>query len=106
MLSRESHLLWSDVQIQATPVDRTTRRSSRVKIFADRISDTGTAGMMNRRILVVDDDLMNLDMISQRLELRGYCVIRAVDGVQGFALAGAAARPDSDGCQHAGDGWI
>jgi two-component system, cell cycle response regulator DivK len=32
---------------------------------------------------------MNLDMISQRLELRGYHVIGAVDGVQGLALARA-----------------
>jgi two-component system cell cycle response regulator DivK len=45
--------------------------------------------MMNRRILVIDDDLMNLDMISQRLELRGYYVVGAVDGIQGLELANA-----------------
>jgi two-component system, cell cycle response regulator DivK len=45
--------------------------------------------MMNRRILVIDDDLMNLDMISQRLELRGYHVVRAVDGIEGLELANA-----------------
>jgi two-component system, cell cycle response regulator DivK len=45
--------------------------------------------MMNRRILVIDDDLMNLDMISQRLELRGYDVVRAVDAIQGLELANA-----------------
>jgi two-component system cell cycle response regulator DivK len=60
-----------------------------VKSSPDPISDTGAAGMMNRRILVIDDDLMNLDMISQRLELRGYGVVGAVDGTQGLELANA-----------------
>jgi two-component system cell cycle response regulator DivK len=44
---------------------------------------------MNHHILVIDDDLMNLDMISQRLELRGYRVVGAADGRQGIDLAHA-----------------
>jgi two-component system cell cycle response regulator DivK len=44
---------------------------------------------MNHHILVIDDDLMNLDMISQRLELRGYRVVGAADGRQGIDLARA-----------------
>jgi two-component system, cell cycle response regulator DivK len=44
---------------------------------------------MNHHILVIDDDLMNLYMISQRLELRGYRVVGAADGRQGIDLARA-----------------
>lgn len=48
---------------------------------------------MNNNILVIDDDVMNLDMISQRLELRGYHVVAAADGLEGIDLA-RAERPD------------
>ncbi len=39
------------------------------------------------KILYVEDDEMNLDMLSRRLERRGYQVISAVDGEQGIARA-------------------
>ncbi len=42
---------------------------------------------MSQHILVIEDDPMNLDMITQRLELRGYCVAGAVDGPEGIELA-------------------
>jgi CheY-like chemotaxis protein len=42
---------------------------------------------MSHRILVVEDDPMNLDMICQRLELRGYDVATAGDGPEGIGLA-------------------
>ncbi len=48
---------------------------------------------MNNHILVIDDDIMNLDMISQRLELRGYRVVATADGPEGIDLA-RAERPD------------
>jgi two-component system, cell cycle response regulator DivK len=38
-------------------------------------------------ILVIEDDEMNMDMITQRLELRGYRVLGAVDGLDGIDLA-------------------
>jgi CheY-like chemotaxis protein len=38
-------------------------------------------------ILVIEDDYMNLDMITQRLELRGYRVFGAIDGLDGIDLA-------------------
>ena len=44
-------------------------------------------------ILLVEDNEMNRDMLSRRLERRGYAVIVAVDGEDGVARA-AAARPD------------
>ncbi len=44
---------------------------------------------MAYRILVIDDDVMNLDMMSQRLRLRGYRVEGAVDGLRGLELARA-----------------
>jgi CheY-like chemotaxis protein len=45
------------------------------------------------RILLVEDNDMNRDMLSRRLERRGYTVITAVDGKQGHALA-QAEMPD------------
>src|SRR3712207_5936253 len=38
-------------------------------------------------ILLVEDNEMNRDMLSRRLERRGYEVVCAVDGEQGVALA-------------------
>jgi two-component system cell cycle response regulator DivK len=43
--------------------------------------------IMKYNILVIEDDEMNLDMITQRLELRGYRVLGASDGLDGIDLA-------------------
>jgi two-component system cell cycle response regulator DivK len=43
------------------------------------------------KILLVEDNEMNRDMLSRRLEKRGYEVALAVDGQQGIDLARAAA---------------
>jgi CheY-like chemotaxis protein len=40
-------------------------------------------------ILLIEDDFMTRDMMSQRLELRGYRVVAAVDAPEGIALAHA-----------------
>ncbi len=48
---------------------------------------------MAARILVVEDNEMNRDMLSRRLERRGYEVLLAGDGEEGISLA-RAARPD------------
>ena len=48
---------------------------------------------MNFKILVVEDDEMNRDMLSRRLALEDYQVILAVDGPDGIAHAQAEA-PD------------
>jgi two-component system cell cycle response regulator DivK len=45
------------------------------------------------RILLVEDNEMNRDMLSRRLQRRGYEVIIAVDGPQGVAIAQSQA-PD------------
>jgi two-component system cell cycle response regulator DivK len=45
------------------------------------------------RILLVEDNEMNRDMLSRRLKRRGYEVIIAVDGPQGVAMAQSEA-PD------------
>ena len=42
---------------------------------------------MMRRILLVEDNEMNRDMLSRRLQRRGYEVIIAVDGQQGVSMA-------------------
>jgi CheY-like chemotaxis protein len=45
------------------------------------------------KILLVEDNEMNRDMLSRRLERRGYEVVIAVDGEQGVALA-QSTHPD------------
>ena len=45
------------------------------------------------RILLVEDNEMNRDMLSRRLERRGYGVLIATDGAQGIAVA-QQERPD------------
>ena len=45
------------------------------------------------KILLVEDNEMNRDMLSRRLERRGYQVVIAVDGQQGVDLA-QSSSPD------------
>lgn len=45
------------------------------------------------KILLVEDNEMNRDMLSRRLERKGYLVIIAVDGAQGVNLT-AKENPD------------
>jgi CheY-like chemotaxis protein len=45
------------------------------------------------RILLVEDNEMNRDMLSRRLQRKGYEVLIAVDGEAGMMMA-AAERPD------------
>ena len=42
---------------------------------------------MPSTILIVEDDEMNRDMLSRRLELHGYRVLQAIDGLQGVLMA-------------------
>jgi CheY-like chemotaxis protein len=46
-----------------------------------------------RKILLVEDNEMNRDMLSRRLARSGYEVIMAVDGARGVAMA-TSDRPD------------
>jgi CheY-like chemotaxis protein len=43
-------------------------------------------------ILLVEDNEANRDMLSRRLERKGYHVILAVDGESGVAMAGLESR--------------
>jgi CheY-like chemotaxis protein len=45
------------------------------------------------KILIVEDNEMNRDMLSRRLARRGYVMVTAVDAEQGLAAA-AAEKPD------------
>ncbi|GAB4437804.1 MAG: response regulator [Chloroflexi bacterium OHK40] len=45
------------------------------------------------KILLVEDNEMNRDMLSRRLQRKGYEVLIAINGEQGIALA-RAERPD------------
>ena len=45
------------------------------------------------KILLVEDNELNRDMLSRRLQRRGYHVVVALDGVEGLEAAGRE-RPD------------
>jgi two-component system cell cycle response regulator DivK len=45
------------------------------------------------KILIVEDNELNRDMLQRRLERKGYAVACAIDGPQGIAMA-AGERPD------------
>ena len=45
------------------------------------------------RLLYIEDNEMNRDMLSRRLQRRGFEVMIAADGEQGMAIA-AAEKPD------------
>ena len=45
------------------------------------------------KILIVEDNEMNRDMLSRRLERRGFVVVMAEDGAKGVVLA-RSERPD------------
>jgi CheY-like chemotaxis protein len=60
------------------------------------------------KILLVEDNEMNRDMLSRRLAKRGFDVVVALDGTSGAALAAAEqpdlilidlSLPDIDGCE-------
>jgi CheY-like chemotaxis protein len=60
------------------------------------------------KILLVEDNEMNRDMLSRRLERRGHSVVMAHDGEQGLLLAGTEtpdlilmdiSLPIMDGCE-------
>jgi CheY-like chemotaxis protein len=60
-----------------------------------------------QKILLVEDNEMNRDMLSRRLERKGYRVVTAQDGKQGYSLA-RSQRPDlilMDLSLPAMDGW-
>jgi CheY-like chemotaxis protein len=60
-----------------------------------------------QKILLVEDNEMNRDMLSRRLERKGYRVVTAQDGKQGYSLA-RTQRPDlilMDLSLPAMDGW-
>jgi CheY-like chemotaxis protein len=46
-----------------------------------------------RRILLVEDNEMNRDMLSRRLARRGFTILLASDGLEGLQMA-RAERPD------------
>ena len=49
--------------------------------------------MTMSKILIVEDNEMNRDMLSRRLERRGFAVVMAVDGQQGVEMT-RSERPD------------
>jgi two-component system cell cycle response regulator DivK len=59
------------------------------------------------KILIVEDNEVNRDMLSRRFQRRGYSVVTAEDGGQGYSLA-CSEIPDlilMDISLHEMDGW-
>ena len=59
------------------------------------------------KVLIVEDNEMNRDMLQRRLERRGYSVVCAIDGPQGIHMA-SSETPDvilMDVALGAMDGW-
>jgi CheY-like chemotaxis protein len=48
---------------------------------------------MSPKILLIEDNELNRDMLSRRLKLEGFCVLEAFDGREGLVRA-AAEQPD------------
>jgi two-component system, cell cycle response regulator DivK len=48
---------------------------------------------MCTKILLVEDDEMNGDMLARRLQLKGYLVVQAITGIEGLAMA-SSETPD------------
>ena len=48
------------------------------------------------KILLVEDNEMNRDMLARRLARKGYDVVVAVDGEEGVAMAEARMKPIFD----------
>lgn len=48
---------------------------------------------MTIKILIVEDNELNLDMLSRRLQRKGYEIISAIDGEKGVSMA-RAENPD------------
>ena len=46
------------------------------------------------RILIVDDQPMNVDILKTRLAVHGYELLTATDGAEALAIASAQHRPD------------
>jgi len=70
-------------------------------------ANTLGANSLGVKILLVEDSLPNRDMLTRRLERRGFTVCSAVDGPSGVAMA-ASEMPDvilMDVALGAMDGW-
>lgn len=57
------------------------------------IPDDGKAAPGTRKILIVEDSFANRDMLTRRLQRRGYTVCSAEDGASGVAMS-VSEQPD------------
>jgi two-component system cell cycle response regulator DivK len=73
------------------PEDGSTLTESKIEAHAALVPRTRAEHAS--RILLVEDNEMNRDMLSRRLSRKGYDVSVAVDGVQGMEMA-AGLMPD------------
>src|SRR5580704_8230326 len=65
-------LMWQTAQQAARPPDPEIPRLGEIRM---------------QKILLVEDNEMNRDMLSRRLQRKGYCVVTAEDGEKGLLLA-------------------
>ncbi len=60
--------------------------------------------MMSKKVLIVEDNELNMKLFHDLLDAQGYETLETREGLQALALARAApARPDPDGHPAAGD---
>ena len=58
-----------------------------MKGFAHELAGEERTVKRHAKILLVEDNEMNRDMLSRRLQRKGYEVVLAVDGAQGVDMA-------------------
>src|SRR5262249_26060669 len=81
------HTLAPSIRNSTGPPDRMTAKLlSFIVIFPRRRCPVHHEGAMPR-ILLVEDNEMNRDMLSRRLQRKGYEIVLALDGVQGVEMA-------------------
>jgi two-component system, cell cycle response regulator len=81
------------VQIRDPCLPRAAAHGSTRRIEASMSEHNGNAGNQFGRILIVDDNQDNIEIIGTRLRYRGYEIVEACDGEQALALV-AESAPD------------
>jgi two-component system cell cycle response regulator DivK len=88
--SRNGQIGWSGTGERAPPLSEISAPGAILFYSSEsalvRASFRKRKGAMHLKILLVEDDEMNRDMLSRRLELEGYQVVSCRDGLEGLAL--------------------
>ncbi len=90
-------LMNGGISVASTPGEGSTFTfTARILRSAQSIAVVPAVDIKNRRILVVDDNATNREVLRGQLEHWGARVVEAPDGPTGLAILQAAAGPESD----------